>query len=166
LAASRAAPDRAALLNLRRNPHRCQIPARWQRASFSASRRSVFTRSPAFTGTNVGAITSHLTPNSASCSTVHNLSDPLRSRPSTAQPAQLLTSLRIESARFAIVPRLRTSSPGSATATLSSRHGHQDPKIVPFLHDRSSPLVALSCDSFLNHSLTTVSALDRSLHDD
>ena len=29
--------------------------------------RAVFTRSPAFIGTSVGAITSHLTPSSANC---------------------------------------------------------------------------------------------------
>jgi hypothetical protein len=42
-------------------------PPRRQRASFTASRRSVFTRSPAFTGTSVGATTAHPTPNSVSC---------------------------------------------------------------------------------------------------
>ena len=36
-------------------------------ASFSASRRSVLTRSPVFVGTSVGATTSHCTPSSANC---------------------------------------------------------------------------------------------------
>ena len=47
--------------------HEVRSPARWLRASFVASRRSVFTRSPAFTGTSVGATTSHFTPNAVSC---------------------------------------------------------------------------------------------------
>ena len=48
-----------------RSMHRPSLPK--LRASRSASRRSVFTRSPAFIGTGVGAITSHSTPNSANC---------------------------------------------------------------------------------------------------
>jgi hypothetical protein len=49
------------------NPHGSQISGTWLRASLIASRRSVFTRSPSFFGTRVGATTTHCTPNCASC---------------------------------------------------------------------------------------------------
>jgi hypothetical protein len=42
-------------------------PLRKLRASFAASRRSVLMRSPAFTGTSVGATTMQPTPSSVSC---------------------------------------------------------------------------------------------------
>ena len=44
-----------------------RLNEKWKCASFNASLRSVFTRSPGFFGTRLGATTTHSTPNCASC---------------------------------------------------------------------------------------------------
>jgi len=68
LAASRARTmSRNASVCLSGTQTAVRSPLRCARASFTASRRSVFTRSPDRTGTSVGAITSQATPIAASC---------------------------------------------------------------------------------------------------
>jgi hypothetical protein len=55
------------LVGRNRHPYRRQLSGPIISRSFNASRRSVFTRSPAFTGTSVGATTSHFAPILVSC---------------------------------------------------------------------------------------------------
>ena len=50
-----------------RHPHRRQVSGAIQRASLSASRRSVLTRSPSFTGICIGTTTLQSTPRFVSC---------------------------------------------------------------------------------------------------
>jgi 1-deoxy-D-xylulose-5-phosphate synthase len=64
-----------------------------------------------------------------------------------------LTTLRIDSARLAIVPRHRTEPSGSAIAIVSAWTSKPINRTVFFMTG-SSPLVALNGASCLNHSLT------------
>src|ERR1700721_3397364 len=87
---------------------------------FSASRRSVFTRSPALVGTSVGAITSHATPNSANWSgRPHNTPATVPRGPasSPAHGSTRTIGYRAQAPALSHLvrqPRLRSSS----------RHGH------------------------------------------
>jgi hypothetical protein len=106
---------------------------------FSASRRSVFTRSPALVGTSVGAITSHATPNSA------NWSGRPHNTPATVPPGPA-SSPAYGSTPYDWLscPGSRAEPFGSATATAIVEAWTSKPKNRTFAFmTGSSPLVAL-----------------------